>query len=199
MTDTFLPRVLGKIILASASPRRAQILKQVGFDFDVMPSAIEEVSEHHEPVEYAREIAQKKALDIAQKYPERIVIAADTIVCLDGHILGKPSDEEDAWRMLRFLSGRNHQVYTAFAISHRSRNVNMVEHELTQVHFRRLRDEEIAMYIATGAPFDKAGAYGIQDASAIFVDRIDGDFYNVVGLPVTRLYQVLTDTYLEKR
>ncbi len=187
----YLKNKFGKLILASESPRRAAILKQVGFDFSVHPSRIEETTEQTEPVIIARELAEKKAVSVSALFPDNIVLGADTIVVLDHHILGKPENRDDAFRILSLLSGRTHQVFTAFSLIRKDKNIIITDHECTDVKFRRLQDEEIRGYIATGSPMDKAGAYGIQDGSAVFIERISGDFYNVVGLPVTRLYRTL--------
>ncbi|KAB2879579.1 septum formation inhibitor Maf [bacterium] len=185
----------GLIILASASPRRAQILSQIGFNYKVVPSSIEEIFTNHDPVEVAKELALNKAKEVAEIYPESIVIGADTIVFLNNQILGKPASEAEAIDMLRSLSGNTHVVYTAFAIIQKSVNKQVVDLEATEVTFRNLSDEEIRLYVRSGSPMDKAGAYGIQDQSAVFVEKIIGDFYNVVGLPISKIYDYLQSQF----
>lgn len=184
----------GLIILASASPRRAQILSQIGFNFKVVPSSVEEVFTNHDPIEVAKDLALRKANEVADKHPESIVIGADTIVFLKNKILGKPTSEAEAADMLKKLSGNTHVVYTAFAIIQKSENKQFVDLETTEVTFRNLSNEEINSYVESGSPMDKAGAYGIQDQSAVFVEKINGDFYNVVGLPISKIY-----SYLQKK
>ncbi len=193
--NKFLRDRFGQIILASASPRRAEIMKQVGFDFRVIPSRIEENFFQSDPLKTATELAFQKAAEVAERFPDHIVIGADTVVYLDDRTLGKPRNETDAAEMLRFLSGKTHQVYTGFAILHREKNKRITDVETTHVTFRKLLQEEIDNYIASGAPLDKAGAYGIQDEGAVFVERIDGDFYNVAGLPVTKIYMALQKSF----
>lgn len=185
MTETSL-------ILASASPRRKQLLTQIGHTFEVIPSHVPEPAyQGHDPADYARDLASLKASEIATRYPEALVIGADTIVILGEEVLGKPEDEAQAFEMLTKLAGRNHQVITAYSFQMASAGIEETYHVMTQVHFKDLHEDEIRKYIASGAPFDKAGAYGIQDYSSIFVDRIEGCFYNVVGLPVSDLNENL--------
>jgi len=139
----------------------------------------------------ARDLAEFKASAVATSSPDAIVIGADTIVVAHDHILGKPADAENAVRMLRLLSGRRHHVVSAVAVQHLTRRIRLVDSVVTAVWFRHLRDDEIAAYVATGDPLDKAGAYGIQGRAALFVDRIEGDYFNVVGLPLIRLATLL--------
>ena len=139
----------------------------------------------------ARELAESKASAVAVSSPDAIVIGADTIVVGHDVILGKPTDAEDAGRMLRLLSGRRHHVVSAVAVQHSARGVRLADSVVTAVWFRPLREREITAYIATGEPLDKAGAYGIQGRAALFVDRIEGDYFNVVGLPLIRLAALL--------
>ncbi|NLC54154.1 MAG: septum formation inhibitor Maf [Firmicutes bacterium] len=188
------------IILASASPRRQELLTMLGLDFTVMASSFEEreqVDPATTPAEQVVAAARGKADDIfrltarAPETADRLVIGADTIVVLDGQILGKPSDQAEARRMLWALSGRWHQVFTGLALLHRVKTITA--YEMTRVHFRPLSDQEINAYLCTGEPMDKAGAYGIQGHGAIFVDRIEGCFYNVMGLPVPRLALLLKE------
>jgi septum formation protein len=178
--------------LASQSPRRKQLLQLIGLKFDVLPSAVDEdACLETDPIRHVESLALAKAEDVAKNVSDGIVVGADTIVVLDGTILGKPVDEADATRMLRLLSGRIHQVYTGFSIISQPEGRMVVGHEMTFVHFRPLQEWEIHNYVATGSPLDKAGAYGIQDLSALFVDRIDGCFYNVVGFPLAKFYLTL--------
>ncbi len=174
-----------QLILASASPRRKQLLEQIGHSFEVIPSHVDEPAySGHDPALYASSLANLKAGEISKKYPEALVVGADTIVVIGDEVLGKPESAVDASKMLNQLSGRNHQVITAYSFHLKVLGVNQVHHVLTQVHFKRLRQDAIDRYIESRAPFDKAGAYGIQDYSSVFVDRIEGCFYNVVGLPL---------------
>jgi len=177
------------LILASKSPRRAQLLRLLDLEFVVRNSGVPEDSDApREPAEHVLELSRRKTEAVAKHVGEGYVLGADTIVVLDGEILGKPSDEEDAYRMLRRLSGRTHRVYTGFTVVEKPGGRTLADYEVTEVHFRPLSDEEIWAYIRTGSPMDKAGAYGIQDLSAIFADRIVGCFYNVVGFPLTKWY-----------
>jgi septum formation protein len=139
----------------------------------------------------ARDLAESKASVVGASVPDAIVIGADTIVVVEGEILGKPADAEDAARMLRRLSGRRHHVVSAVAVQHAARSVRLVDSVVTAVWFRDLRDDEIAAYVATDEPLDKAGAYGIQGRAALFVDRLEGDYFTVVGLPLIRLSALL--------
>ncbi|MDZ7269797.1 MAG: Maf family protein [candidate division KSB1 bacterium] len=183
------------VILASASPRRAELLRKIGLDFEVHPSHIDEEDGvyHLHPAEMVVELARRKALAVADRYDSALVIGADTTVVLEGVVLGKPATPEEAAAMLARLAGRTHEVYTGFAIVDRPTGRLARGVEKTEVTFRPLRPEEIAAYVASGAPMDKAGAYGIQDFSAVFVERIAGCFYNVVGFPLTRFYRTLQE------
>ena len=179
-----------EIILASKSPRRQELLGLLGLPFTVRVADIDETLTPCPPAEAVGLLSRKKAAAVPHTEQE-IVIGADTIVVLDGQILGKPTDKADAFRMLRFLSGRRHQVMTGVTVLQGDRAVTATE--VTEVSFRQLSDEEILSYIATGDPMDKAGSYGIQTGGALFVDGICGDYYNVVGLPVCRLNQILKE------
>jgi septum formation protein len=175
-----------RVILASQSPRRRELLSLVGIAHDVMPADIDETPLPGElPTVHAERLAREKASLIAQRTPEALVIGADTIVVAGDLILGKPGDDADARSMLRLLSGRTHMVYTAVAIA----RDDMVDSEVegVQVAFRELSEADIAAYVATGEPSDKAGAYGIQGYGSTLVDRIHGDFFAVMGLPLRRL------------
>ena len=178
------------IVLASASPRRRELLELMGItDFIVCPASGEPEMTGLSPEETVRRIARFKAEQAAALYPEDAVIAADTLVYADGQALGKPRDREDARRMLRLLSGRGHAVYTGVAVL-RGKDA-LLSAERTDVYFRSLTEREIEEYIDTGEPMDKAGAYGAQGRAAVFIERIDGDFFNVMGLPVCALTLML--------
>ncbi len=186
---------LPPLILASRSPRRKILLKQIGLKFTVRPSHVpENVLDHEAPEHNAKRIALNKAVEIAKRVKNGIVIGADTIVVLGDRILGKPRTHEEARKMLRSLSGRMHTVYTAFALIDARTQRRTVQIEKTHVWFRELSQQEIADYVASGSPMDKAGAYGIQDDyGAVFVTRVEGCFYNVVGFPLTKFYVTLQD------
>lgn len=196
MTDQQIP-----IILASASPRRSELLKQAGFSFTVVPSTIEETRTETVPGQLAEDLAFQKANDVYEtvkgNYTDQdfMVIGADTIVYYDGEVLGKPADEQEAFDMLKLLSDRTHQVYTGLSIILKKDGEKQIHllHERTDVTFYPISDEELKDYIATGDPLDKAGAYGIQGAFAVHVKEIKGDYNNVVGLPIARLYQTIKD------
>ena len=180
------------IILASKSPRRRALLEQMGVrDFRIVtPDIDEHMDRDLPPAELVRQISLEKAQAVAaQADPNTVVIAADTVVALDGVVLGKPADKEEAFRMLSLLSGNRHQVYTGLTVL-RGEQV-FSQWEETAVTFRSLTAEEIEAYIATGEPMDKAGAYGIQGYGALFIQGISGDYYNVMGLSVCRLGQIL--------
>ena len=175
------------LVLASASPRRSEILHIAGIeDFLIMPASGEPELRDISPDEIVRRTARFKADSIRSKMPEDIIIAADTLVFLDGEVLGKPRDEADAFRMLRMLSDRTHTVYTGVALSTPEKTICRAER--AEVTFRHMTDDEINWYISTGAPMDKAGAYGVQGPGARFIEGINGDFFNVMGLPVCRLF-----------
>lgn len=184
---------LPHIYLASRSPRRRQILEMVGIKFTLLDVEVDEDNHFADnPREYVMSLSEKKARSAAEKITEGIVATADTIVYLDGQILNKPKDTEDARRMLNLLSGKTHQVFTGFTLFQIPGNKMVRQCEVTDVTFRELDANEIEEYIRSEAPFDKAGAYGIQDdLSALFVERINGDFYNVVGLPLPKFYLAL--------
>ncbi len=187
------------IILASASPRRQTLLKQIGLNFTVHPSGVDEDSiRSNSPADHVLSLSKKKAMEVAKNYNDAIVISADTIVVLNGEIINKPKDPNEAIQMLKKLSGKTHQVYTGFTIIDTKTGKSISDFEVTEVKFRDLSDEEIEEYVATGSPLDKAGAYGIQDDyGAVFVEKINGCFYNVVGFPLTKFYlrmkEFLTD------
>lgn len=180
------------MILASGSPRRRELLGFICSEFKVIPAVGEEqIPEGASPEEAVLALSRQKAEEIAAKYPNETVIGADTVVSIDGEILGKPRDERDAARMLRLLSGRVHSVFTGVCVIFADGRIENFAEE-TKVEFYPLSEREIADYIATGDPMDKAGAYGIQERGAKNVKGIVGDFYNVMGLPVARLARVLS-------
>jgi len=178
------------LILASASPRRRELLDKFAVPFVIDPAAGEE----NPPAgagaaETVKALSAAKALEVAARHPGCVVIGADTVVEIDGNILGKPADEADARRMLRTLSGREHRVFTGVTVT--DGETVLSEAEMTKVYFRNMTDREIDAYIATGEPMDKAGAYGYQGFAGLLVERIDGDYFNVVGLPLCRLGKML--------
>ena len=180
--------------MASQSPRRKELLEQVGLKFEILPAGAEEKVTAEDPALAVRELAVQKAADVMGKtVGDCLVIGADTVVALDGQILGKPADEEDAARMLRMLQGRSHSVYTGVTLLHREGDcvTETVFSEETRVTFYPMTEEEIRGYIKSREPMDKAGAYGIQGLAAAFVESISGDYNNVVGLPVGRIWQEL--------
>jgi len=192
--DHFFGGAIMAIILASGSPRRYELLKMIGIeDFRVIPDTAGEVIPPDLPPEQAVcGIALRKATNVSLSCKkDDIIIAADTLVYLDGHPMSKPVDEDDAADMLRALSGRRHTVYTGIALLRGNNNTTSAEK--TDVYIRSLPDSEILSYVRTGEPLDKAGAYGAQGRGAVFIERIDGDFFNVVGLPLCRLYTMLND------
>ena len=182
-----------KLVLASGSPRRRELMTMLGFtDFEVIPSQCEETApEGLSPGEYAMHIARLKAEDIWSNHRDAVIISADTTVWYEGGVYGKPRDGEDAFNMLRTLSGKTHEVYTGVCVIRDGRI--STAYEKTEVTFRHMSDGEILSYIATGEPMDKAGAYGAQGKGALFVSKINGDFYNVMGLPVCLLGSILKE------
>ena len=185
-----------KIILASASPRRRELLEQIGVLFEVCPSKEDELITGNDPGATVEELSRRKCREVFSGIGEDvIVIGADTVVALDGKILGKPKSQADAAHMLSLLRGRTHQVFTGVTVMSREngRTESVTFHETTQVSFYPMSDKEIQEYVKSGEPMDKAGAYGIQGRFAAFIDRIEGDYYNVVGLPVSRVYRTLKE------
>jgi septum formation protein len=181
---------VNKLILASASPRRRELLAQAGYTFDVIPAHIDETrGEHEEPSAYVARLALEKAQAIHAQHPDATVLGADTTVVLNGEVLNKPESLAEAERMLRALSGRTHQVHTGIAVVAGSAQRTHVE--TTNVTFRTISEEELATYLAMGDSLDKAGAYGIQGYAAHWIPRIEGDFFNVMGLPVASTVQLL--------
>lgn len=179
------------IILASASPRRKEILELADLKFDVMPSDAQEITTKTAPNEVVMELASLKAKDIYKKSEKQsMIVGADTVVAYQGQILGKPTDEADAKRMLTMLSGQTHEVYTGVCVIEDEKTKTFYEE--TKVTFYEISDEQIDHYIKTGEPMDKAGSYGIQGKAAVFIKGIEGDYYNVVGFPIARFLQEIT-------
>lgn len=184
------PATLPRLILASGSPRRRDLLNDLGFEFEVRPVDIDESPLPSEkPVTYVMRLAREKAL--AQAEAGELVIAADTIVAEGGELLGKPADSDDAKRMLRRLSGKAHEVHTGVALVDEAKTLRLTFVESTQVFFKTLEEPEIDWYVSTGEPLDKAGAYAVQGVGSLFVDKLEGNYANVVGLPVAALYRLL--------
>ncbi|WP_227767646.1 Maf family protein [Zhaonella formicivorans] len=182
-----------RLILASQSPRRKELLKQIGLEFEIIVSQAEEKLEGDDPVILAEKLALKKAEEVAGQIDGGLVLGADTIVVLGGTILGKPQSKKEAVQMLTLLSGQKHRVITGVALIDAATKERRLGHEITEVKFRELTEQEIRGYVETKEYLDKAGAYGIQGLGALLVERIEGCYYNVVGLPLTRLYLMLKD------
>ncbi len=175
-----------KLILASASPRRKELLSLAGYEFEVCAESVDEsVPEGTSPEDAVEMTARKKAEATAAKQPKAVVIGADTVVVCDGKILGKPADTKQAKEMLSMLSGREHLVMTGVCIVHSGETE--VYHAVSKVRFYKLSDKDIESYVATGEPMDKAGAYGIQGKGCVLVEKIEGDYFNIVGLPIASL------------
>ena len=178
------------LILASASPRRAELLRNAGIPFIVDRAHVPEQPLAGEmPIDYAQRLAHDKAIAVFARHESEAVLGADTVVVVDEHLLEKPADANDAARMLRLLSGRTHQVITGICVV--ASGFERTEAEITQVTFSELTDEDIAEYVRSGEPMDKAGAYGIQGMASRWVTRVEGCYFNVVGLPVARVYRLL--------
>lgn len=187
-----------KLVLASASPRRAEILRAVEWPFEVSIVDIDETSRAEErPVSYVERLAREKAEAAARSFPGRLVLGADTTVLVDETMLGKPRDMADARRMLRELSDRWHEVLTGVALLREGENrQSIVSHERTRVRFTTMSDEEINWHVENGRPLDKAGAYAVQGHAALFIREIQGDYWNVVGLPVQLVYRLARELEL---
>jgi len=183
------------VVLASASPRRQELLENIGLHFDTFHPSLDEPlpMQDEQPEDYVVRLAAEKCKAVVgHLIQDSIVISADTVVCFDGNILGKPKNEQDAIRMLRTLSGNMHTVYTGFSVLDMATNRSIEDYSATNVYFEQLLEHEIQGYVATGLPLDKAGAYGIQgDLGSVFVSRIEGDYFNVVGLPLNKVYRAL--------
>ena len=182
---------LERLVLASASPRRAEILRAVGWPFEASAANIDETARAGESaVDYVERLAREKAEAVASRRLVGLVLGADTTVVVDGEMLGKPVDAEDARRMLRLLSGRWHEVLTGVAVVRAETKARVVSHERTRVRFAPMTEAEIDWYVGTGEPVDKAGAYAVQGRAALFIEAIEGDYWNVVGLPVRLVYKL---------
>ncbi|MHB1462130.1 MAG: Maf family protein [Armatimonadota bacterium] len=181
-----------EIILASASPRRTELLSQLGVQFLVLPADVDEtIDDTLSPAEMVRELARRKATAIADQYPDSLVLGADTLVAYQQHVLGKPDDAAHALQMLRLLNGQCHQVHTGIALICQTQRVMVVKSESTDVFFRHVDEGLLKRYVATGEPMDKAGAYAIQGYGATLVERVCGCYNNVVGLPTALLCREL--------
>jgi len=183
----------GTIILASASPRRTELMALAGIEFSVVPADInEEVLPGEKPAEHVMRLSREKADAVAGTTNGRYFIGADTVVVLEERIMGKPADEAEAFRMLSALSGRNHEVVTGFSVFDKVSGIHLTRCVRTEVTFKKLSEGEIRAYIATGCPMDKAGAYAMQGGAVHFIRSICGSYTNVIGLPMTELYETLS-------
>jgi septum formation protein len=180
-----------KLILASSSPRRAEILTAVGWPFEVLVAGVDEApGVGEDPVSYVKRLALEKAQAVATRLTSGVVLGADTTVVVSGEILGQPLDDVDARRMLLLLSGKWHEVVTGIALVRVSDGLSLVSCEQTRVRFAELSATEIDWYVSTGEPMGKAGGYGVQGRAALFIERLEGDYFNVVGLPVQLVYKL---------
>ena len=191
---------MSKIILASASPRRRELLTQIGLKFEIIPSHKEERMQGNSPAQVVMGLSMDKAEDIFTQIggvekPDALVIGADTIVALDNMILGKPKDETEAYNMIKLLSGKTHYVITGFALINLSLNKKIVDCQISQVTFKELSEATIKDYIQTKESLDKAGAYGIQGYGGLLVKNIQGDYFNIVGLPISKISDCLKDHF----
>ncbi|WP_088042887.1 nucleoside triphosphate pyrophosphatase [Bacillus sp. EAC] len=183
-----------KLILASASPRRKELLSMLNIPFVIETSQVEEVMDQNlDSSELVMKLAEEKAIDVYKKFPDAIIIGADTIVTYNDKKLGKPSSKEDAFSMLRMLSGNTHEVFTGVSIVHEGKCTNFFQ--CTKITFSELSDQEILDYIESKEPMDKAGSYGIQGFGGTFVEKIDGDYFSVVGLPINKVKKKLSELY----
>jgi len=186
--------LVSKIILASSSPRRIDILKTIGLNIEVRVPIVEEEEVFHkydDPIKIVTELSSKKAHSVWKPKDKTPIVAADTIVYIKNHILGKPKNVEQVKEMLKLLSGKVHEVYTGFTIIDPKVNRAVNDYEVTKVKFRELSEKDIQWYISTGEPFGKAGSYAIQGKAAIFVEWINGDYFNVVGFPIIKFIKAL--------
>ncbi len=192
MVKSLLAERFSDIILASASPRRAELLKQIGLDFQVCPSDLSEtVATPTSPAEVVEELALKKALTVGRRFNRGLIIGADTVVAINREIIGKPENNRHAIEILSQLSGNHHEVVTGVSLLDLEKERQIVWSERTLVHFRKLRESEILEYVSSHDVSDKAGAYGIQEKAAAFVSRVEGCYFNVVGLPLASLVEKL--------
>ena len=184
------------IILASASPRRKEILENANVKFKIMASSIDELTlENESPCQMVMRLAFEKGIDIASSQKSDLVISADTIVVLDNTVLGKPKDEIEARQMISNLSGKTHQVITGISLIHLANNKKIIDYVISNVKFKNLSEDDINDYIRTKESLDKAGAYGIQGYGALLVEEIQGDYFNIVGLPISRLSDLLKEHF----
>ena len=182
----------GRLILASASPRRADLLKSLGLDFDIIPSRIDELADDSEsPIDHVLRLSREKARSVGNDFPGSTVLGADTIVVIQGEILGKPADRPAAEGMLRKLSGRVHEVYTGFTLFPPTSLAPISQMVRSLVTFRSISDDEIAWYVSSPEPYDKAGGYAVQGLGAFFIREIHGSYTNVMGLPLCEVVDVL--------
>lgn len=179
------------MILASSSPRRKEILENFGFSLKIFTKNIEEISDKKDIKEKIKDIAQKKVVAVAIDFPNEYVVGADTVVVINNNILGKPHSREEAFNMLKSLSGREHEVITAYSFVNINKNISFCDVDVTKVTFKKLTDEEINWYIDTKEHIDKAGAYGIQGKGSYFVENINGDFFTVMGFPLGKFVRHL--------
>lgn len=185
------------MILASKSPRRKEILEDTGFKLKIESAEVDEISDKISVTEKIMDIARKKTEAVAKLYPDEYVVGADTIVEVDGQIIGKPKNEHEAFETLKMLSGRKHNVITAFTLLNISKNIDVTDFDITEVSFRELTDNMIKWYIETGEPMDKAGSYGIQGKGAVFIEGIKGDFFSVMGFPIGKFTEKLRELGIE--
>ncbi|MGL5988976.1 Maf family protein [Cetobacterium sp.] len=181
------------MILASKSPRRKEILQQLGFQLNIKTKDIEEISDKLLIVDQIKDISTKKVMAVAKENKSEYVVGADTVVELEGVIFGKPKSRQDARMMLEALSGKAHRVITAYTLINLEKNINITKSVESIVYFKNISDEEIKWYIESGEPMDKAGSYGIQGLGSIFVDKIDGDFFAIMGFPINHFIKTLND------
>jgi len=186
---------VSKLILASASPRREELLMMLGLNFTTVPSKIEEESYHEAqpPEELVQELARKKVEEVAGLVEDTVIIGADTVLIFNGRILGKPRDQEEACETLTELQGKRHTVFTGIAVYGTINDKLLLDYNRTEVYLRKMDEFEISAYVKTGEPLDKAGAYGIQGIGGVFVEKIEGSYYNVVGLPIDKLVLMLKE------
>ena len=182
---------LEKLVLASKSPRRAEILRAVNWPFESAPADIDEAQKPLEDAPtYVLRLAQEKAAAVARSRSEGLVLGADTVVVIEGTVLGKPRDDDDAVRMLRMLRGRWHEVLTGVALIRAGTDRSMTGQQTTRVKFSELTDEEIGWYVASGEPLDKAGAYAVQGMAGLLIEEVQGEYFNIVGLPIRLVYEL---------
>ena len=187
-----------KIILASSSDRRKELLRRLGINYTAMPSKIKEDDfDYEHPNKLVEELSLAKASNVAKVVENALIIAADTVVVYENKILGKPEDEEDAFRMLKMLQNNVHEVFTGLAVISADDEMHYLDHDRTEVYMRKVDKEEIERYIKTGEPMDKAGAYGIQGKGGIFVKKINGSYFTVMGLPIHKLSMALKSFSIE--